>query len=71
MSALRINDLAPESPDTPATIHVPARPSESTVDTQSRMRSEFLHWFSKNYAATSVRFTPSGADYLLRPWSDF
>jgi predicted GNAT superfamily acetyltransferase len=66
-----INDLAPDRPDTPATIHMPAALSELTVDAQSRIRSEFLHWFSKNYAATSVRFTSSGADYVLHPWSDF
>jgi predicted GNAT superfamily acetyltransferase len=38
---------------------------------QSQIRSAFQLWFSKNYAATSVRLTPSGADYLLHPWSDF
>jgi len=38
---------------------------------QSSVRSEFQRWFAKNHAATSVRFTSSGADYLLRPWSDF
>jgi predicted GNAT superfamily acetyltransferase len=38
---------------------------------QSQIRAEFLHWFSKKYAATSLRFTPTGADYLLQPWSDF
>jgi predicted GNAT superfamily acetyltransferase len=54
-------------------------PSESSLssspsspsDLQSQIRSEFQLWFSKNYAATSVRLTPSGADYLLHPWSDF
>jgi predicted GNAT superfamily acetyltransferase len=38
---------------------------------QSEIRSEFQSWFSKKYAATSLRFTPTGADYLLQPWSDF
>ena len=42
-----------------------------TSSLQARIRSEFQLWFSKNYAATSVRFTPTGADYLLHPWSDF
>jgi predicted GNAT superfamily acetyltransferase len=47
-------------------------PSPSfTPEQQSQIRSEFQLWFSKNYAATSVRLTPSGADYLLQPWSDF
>jgi predicted GNAT superfamily acetyltransferase len=50
----------------------PAPPSESSISTfQSKIRSEFQSWFSKHYAATSVRFTPAGADYLLQPWSDF
>jgi len=66
-----INDLATEPPETPAIIHVPKLDPESTVAIQSRIRSEFQHWFSKNYAATSVRFTSDGADYLLHPWSDF
>src|SRR5215471_2379803 len=50
-----------------------ASPTSPTTisELQSRIRSEFQHWFSKNHAATSVRFTPSGADYLLHPWSDF
>ena len=38
---------------------------------QSQIRSDFQSWFSKKYAATSLRFTPTGADYLLQPWSDF
>src|SRR5258708_7267776 len=38
---------------------------------QSKIRSEFQSWLSKHYAATSLRFTPAGADYLLQPWSDF
>ncbi len=66
-----INDLSPEPPDTPAVIHVPKLDPESTLSVQSRIRHEFQHWLSKNYAATSVRPTPDGADYLLYPWSDF
>jgi predicted GNAT superfamily acetyltransferase len=59
----------------------PASPSESftsstsftsfTSAQQSQIRSQFLHWFSKHYAAISLRFTPTGADYLFQPWSDF
>jgi predicted GNAT superfamily acetyltransferase len=59
----------------------PAAPSESaasltsstsfTSDQQSKIRFEFQSWFSKRYAATSLHFTPTGADYLLQPWSDF
>jgi len=43
----------------------------STAEVQTRIRSEFSHWLSKNYAATAIHFTSTGADYLLHPWSDF
>ena len=82
-----INDLTPDPTDAPATIHIPKldpAPSESftsftsstsstsiTSAHQSQIRSQFQSWFSKNHAATSLRFTPTGADYLLYPWSDF
>src|SRR5262249_387542 len=45
--------------------------SNSVSEIQSNISSAFRHWFSKNHAAPSVRFPPSGADYLLYPWSDF
>jgi predicted GNAT superfamily acetyltransferase len=45
--------------------------SPSLAEVQSRIRAEFQHWFVKGYAATAVRFTPTGADYCLVPWSDF
>jgi predicted GNAT superfamily acetyltransferase len=71
-----INDLAPNPTEAPATIHIPKLDtSESstsfTSSHQSQIREEFLRLFSKHYAATSLRFTPTGADYLLQPWSDF
>jgi predicted GNAT superfamily acetyltransferase len=74
-----INDLAAEPTDAPAVIHIPKLdPSESSTSStsftsveQSQIRNDFLRWFSKKYAATSLRFTPTGADYLLQPWSDF
>jgi predicted GNAT superfamily acetyltransferase len=43
----------------------------SLLDLQSRLRAEFTHWFAKGYAATGVRFTRSGVDYCLSPYSDF
>ena len=59
----------------------PLSPSESftsstsftsfTLAQQSKIRSEFQTLFSKRYAAISLHFTPTGADYLLQPWSDF
>jgi predicted GNAT superfamily acetyltransferase len=68
-----INNLTPDPTEAPVTIHIPKLdPTESsTASIQSRIRSEFQSWFSKRYAATSLRFTPTGADYLLQPWSDF
>jgi len=68
-----IHDLSPEPSATPAVIHVPKVNSAllATAELQSRVRSEFQYWLWKNHAATSVRFTPFGADYLLHPWSDF
>ncbi len=67
-----INDLVPEPAEAPAIIHLPNLESDSAASVlQSRIRSEFQTWFSKRYAATSLRFTSSGADYLLAPWSDF
>jgi len=68
-----INDLTPDPTEAPAVIHVPKLdPSESfTSAQQSQIRSEFQTLFAKRYAAISLRFTPTGADYLLQPWSDF
>ena len=68
-----INNLTPDPTEAPATIHIPNLESteSSTSTLQSKIRSEFQSWFSKHYAATSLRFTPAGADYLLQPWSDF
>jgi len=77
-----INDLAPDPTEAPAAIHIPKLDSSEsstsltpftsfTSSHQSQIREEFLRLFSKHYAATSLRFTPTGADYLLQPWSDF
>jgi len=70
-----INNLTPDPTEAPAIIHVPkldpSASESSTSSIQSKIRSEFQSLFSKRYAATSLRFTPTGADYLLQPWSDF
>ena len=68
-----INDLAPDPTEAPAVIQVPKLDGSEpeTASVQSKIRSEFQHWLSKKYAATSLRFTPTGADYFLQPWSDF
>ena len=61
----------------PTVIHVPQNSTSESSNlllrppSQSKIRSEFQSLFSKRYAATSLRFTPTGADYLLQPWSDF
>jgi predicted GNAT superfamily acetyltransferase len=41
------------------------------LETQSRIRAQFLDWFSKGYAVLGVRSTRSGVDYCLGPYSDF
>jgi predicted GNAT superfamily acetyltransferase len=73
-----INELTPNTVDSPALIHLPAELEHWKIndlarlaDIQTRIRSEFQHWFAKGYAATAVRSTLSGADYCLAPWSDF
>lgn len=73
-----IQNLTHGPNDAPATIHLPAeldqwKSSDPTriLELQSRLCHEFTTWFSKLYAATAVRITPSGADYLLSPYSDF
>jgi predicted GNAT superfamily acetyltransferase len=43
----------------------------SLIEVQTRIRAEFTHWFAKGYAVTGVRFTRSGVDYCLSPYSDF
>ena len=73
-----INDITSDPTDSPATIQLPAelerwKPADlpRIAELQTRVRTEFQQWFAKGYAATAVRFTPSGANYLLSPWSDF
>jgi predicted GNAT superfamily acetyltransferase len=73
-----INDLTPDPTGSPAAIQLPAELERwkaadlpHIAELQTRVRTEFQRWFAKGYAATAVRFTPSGADYHLSPWSDF
>jgi predicted GNAT superfamily acetyltransferase len=74
-----IGGLSREPSDPPAVVHLPpaaqlesASPETSAqIEVQSRIRREFTQWFSKGYAATTIRFTPSSVDYCLSPYSDF
>jgi len=73
-----INNLLPQSTDAPATIHLPSEldhwKSNDTprlIALQSQLRTDFTNWFSKGYAATTLRRSASASTYLLRPWSDF
>jgi len=73
-----ISELVSDPVDTPALIHLPSELEQwknnhmdRVEEIQSRVRNEFIHWFAKGYAATAVRFTLSGPDYCLAPWSDF
>jgi predicted GNAT superfamily acetyltransferase len=73
-----INDLAPEPRECPAYVHLPAELADwkssdpdKIIELQFRVRQEFTTWFCKGYVVLDVRFTPSGVDYGLAPWSDF
>ncbi len=74
-AVIHIPQVAPASsrpaPSQFASVAATSASDSSTSNIQSKLRSEFQAWFSKNHAATSLRFTPTGADYLLHPWSDF
>jgi predicted GNAT superfamily acetyltransferase len=50
---------------------VESRSISELLQLQSRLRSSLTDWFSKGYAVMSVRFTRSGVDYCLAPYSDF
>ena len=73
-----INELTPEPRDCPAHIHLPAEleqwktsDADQVIEVQTRIREEFTSWFSKGYGVLGVRFTTSGVDYCLAPYSDF
>jgi predicted GNAT superfamily acetyltransferase len=73
-----MNELVRDPVDGPVTIHLPAELEQWKLDNpkrleaeQTRVREEFLYWFGKGYAVTGIRFTLTGADYCLAPWSDF
>jgi predicted GNAT superfamily acetyltransferase len=73
-----INELGCDPVEGPVTIHLPVELEQWKQNNsgrleaeQSRIREEFLHWFGRGYAVTGVRFTLTGADYCLVPWSDF
>jgi predicted GNAT superfamily acetyltransferase len=73
-----IGGLIKHPPPAPATIELPAqmeqwklKDREQVRRVQKRVREEFTHWFARGYAAIGTRETPTGAAYLLAPWSDF
>lgn len=61
--------LIPAAGSEPLAANSPA--TTSLIEIQSRIRSEFVGWFSKGYAVLGVRSTVSGVDYCLAPYSDF
>jgi predicted GNAT superfamily acetyltransferase len=70
--------LAKEPVEAPALIALPAEleawkqgDPEKVARIQARVREEFTAAFARAYAAIAVRMTPSGAAYVLAPWSDF
>jgi predicted GNAT superfamily acetyltransferase len=42
---------------------------ETAKALQSEVRTQFLKWFAKGYAATAVQRAQDGMDYILEPWS--
>jgi predicted GNAT superfamily acetyltransferase len=73
-----ISGLIKKPPPAPAAIELPAdleqwklEDHEQVRRVQQRVREEFTHWFARGYAAISTVETPTGAAYLLAPWSDF
>ena len=73
-----VNELVRDPVEGPAIIHLPSELEQWKQEDpdrlegeQARIREEFLHWFGKGYAVTGIRFTLTGADYCLAPWSDF
>lgn len=68
-----IGELTSEVRDCPAYIHLPVLKDAtgSLIQVQSRIRREFTEWFAKGYAVTGVRFSQSGVEYCLAPYSDF
>ena len=56
-----------------ATAAAPAEtPSISElIELQTRLRTSLTDWFSRGYAIVGVRFSTSGVDYCLAPYSDF
>jgi predicted GNAT superfamily acetyltransferase len=66
------DSVASASPTQSANSQANAASSDSSLlDLQSRIRSEFTHWFAKGYAVIAVRVSPTGVDYCLSPYSDF
>jgi len=58
-------------PSTPGSEPAESRSVTELIELQSRLRTSLTDWFAKGYAITGVRFTRSGADYCLSPYSDF
>jgi predicted GNAT superfamily acetyltransferase len=71
------NAIPPAPSRIPAEIELPGdleRWKQSELErvkrVQDRIRAEFTNWFARGYAAVGIRETPTGAAYLLCPWSD-
>jgi predicted GNAT superfamily acetyltransferase len=60
----------PASPDDGPSL-VPRESPMKIAGTQTRLRSEFIKYFQRNYAAVAVRKDAAARGYMLCPWSDF
>jgi predicted GNAT superfamily acetyltransferase len=80
LDSARVEAAIHENPDLPDTSavavvlhsdleHWQRQGSEKVAEVQSRIRTEFLDYFSKGYVAVAVRKQENGTAYLLAPWS--
>ena len=72
-----IQGLTPEAKMCPAHVHLPGDEKgvsgtvEELIEIQTGLRNSLAEWFGRGYAILGVRFTPTGVDYCLGPYSDF
>jgi predicted GNAT superfamily acetyltransferase len=72
-----MSDLVREPEKASAMIALPAELEQwklndtlRVAEVQTRIRGEFMDWFAGGYAATGMRRTAGGMEYLLAPWSE-
>lgn len=59
------------SPTTEPSAPASAPSVSQLIEIQSQLRNSLTEWFARGYAMMGVRFTRTGVDYCLSPYSDF